>query len=282
MARWAHGMSDGVLGLFLSGVLSLGPGSSVASVSPPPPRWRPYRVSEPATAPVQTASGHTYLVHAPSERGTGLFAVAGVLGATALVEHALAVGLINRTCGVLGDEVAMVETEDTTDEERAEQVAGLAGLGVACGAAVSPALMLRLSTPLLLGGALGLASWGASKRARADAFRDRFIFDRERRAKPIVYDAVGGTLLATGLSLWIGTRITLLDNRTGCDGIRCYAWYDFSTLHTSAAMSIAGAAVLTYGRVYARQRRRYREIESLHIAPTLSRESFGVTLGRRF
>lgn len=273
-----------MLGLLLSGVLALDPASPPPpTAAAPPPRWRPYKRSEPATAPVQTADGQTFLVHAPAERGTGLLAVAGILGATAVVEHGLAVGLFNNTCGVLGDEVAMMEVdEDATDEEQAEQVAGLAGLGLACGAAVSPALMLRLSTPLLLGGSLGLASWGAAKRARADAFRDRFIFDRTRRAKPIVYDVVGGTLLATGVSLWLSTRITLLGNNTGCDGIRCYTWYDFGTLHTSAAMSIAGAAVLTYGRIYGRQRRRYREMEALHVAPTVSKGSVGITMGRRF
>lgn len=211
-----------------------------------------------------------------------MLAVAGVLGATALVEHALAAGLFNQTCGVLSDEARTEVDPDATDEEQAEEVAGLAGLGLVCGAAVSPALMLRLTTPLLLGGSLGLASWGAAKRGRADAYRDRYVFQRERRAKPIVYDAVGGTFLAGGLALWLSSRITLLDNRTGCDGIRCYVWYDFGTLHASAAMTIAGAAVLTYGRVYGRQRRRYRELERLQLAPSVSTESLGLSLAGQF
>lgn len=235
---------------------------------------------------VETADGDRLVVRAPEERGTGLLAVAGVMGGVALVEHSIAVGLFNNTCGLLQETESMVEMEGmdpAADEARTvEDVAGLATLGLACGAAVSPALMLRLSTPLLLGGSLGLASWGAAKRARSDAFRDRFVFGRKRRAKPIVYDAVGGTLLAAGVTLWLSSRVTLLDNRTGCSDIRCYVWYDFSTLHSSAAMSIAGAAVLTYGRIYARQRRRYRELESLRIAPAISRDSVGLTFARRF
>ncbi|MEM6294507.1 MAG: hypothetical protein AAGA54_24755 [Myxococcota bacterium] len=280
-----------MFGWLLSGLLMFEPAVAEAQQPPPPEaaaapsskRWRFYRRSEPAAATLQSADGQPLLIRAPDERGTGLLAVAGILGTTAAVEHGLAVGLFNNTCGLLGTRAMEAEVdEDATEEEQVEEVAGLAGLGVACGATVAPALMLRLSAPLLLGGSLGMASWGAAKRARSDAFRDRFIFRRKGRAKPIVYDAVGGSLLAVGVSLWLSSRITLLDNRTGCDGIRCYTWYDFGTLHASAAMSIAGAAVLTYGRVYGRQRRHYREIEALHVAPTVSRESVGFTVGRRF
>lgn len=275
--------------LLFAGVLSMAPAEAEPTPTPPRPsvqprRWRPYRASESAAAVVHTPTGDPIVVRAPDERGTGLLAVAGVMGGVALFEHALAAGLFNNTCGLLQNAEAQVEMDQAEGDEmrEAEDVAGLATVGLACGAAVSPALMLRLSTPLLLGGSLGLASWGAAKRARADAFRDRFVFGLTRRAKPIVYDAVGGTLLAAGFSLWLSSRITLLDNRTGCNDIRCYVWYDFGTLHFSAAMSITGAAVLTYGRIYGRQRRRYRELESLHVAPAISRESVGVTLGRRF
>ena len=282
-----------MIGWLLSTLLSFEPSTAVESTAdqPPPPqaaaapasrRWRFYRRSEPAAAPVRTHDGHTFLIRAPDERGTGLLATAGVLGATALVEHGLALGLFNNTCGLIGQEAMQAEADEGSEEAEAEDIAGLAGLGIACGATVAPALMLRLSAPLLLGGSLGMASWGAAKRARADAFRDRFVFRRKGRAKPIVYDAVGGTLLAAGLTFWVSSRVALLDNQTGCSNIRCYTWFDFGTLHASAAMSIAGAAVLTYGRVYGRQRRHYREIESLHVAPTISRESDGFTLGRRF
>lgn len=246
-------------------------------------RW----LRNPDWVAIELEDGHVALVEEPPTRGTGWLAAAGVVGGLAFVQHAVVVGVFNGTCGVVGDAAAesSMMDEEMTDEEAAEEVAGLAALGVACAATVTPALIFRLGTPIMLGASLSMAAAGAGSRARSDAFRDRFGRHKTKRWKGITYDVLGGVLLATGISAWLSSRITLLGNRVGCSSIRCYTRYDFSTLHASAALTISGAAVLTYGLAYRKAQRHYgrpgRPID-LHLAPNVSRNTGGLSLSGRF
>lgn len=247
-------------------------------------RWK----RNPDWAAVQLEGGGVALIEEPPTRGTGWLAAAGVVGGMALVQHAVVVGVFNGTCGVVTEaatDASMMMDEEMTDEETAEEVAGLAALGVACAATVTPSLIVRLGTPVLLGASLGMAAAGAGVRARSDAFRDRFGRHKTKRWKGITYDVVGGTLLGVGLLLWISSRASLLGNGVNCGSISCYTRYDFSTLHGSAAMTISGAAVLTYGLAYRRAQRHYGRpgvpVE-LQLSPSVSRNTGGLSLAGRF
>jgi hypothetical protein len=261
--------------------LAFGPGRAQASPPVTAPAGSTAALRTPAPASPRPIGG---FVEAPAHRGTGYFVVAGLLTGASVIQQTAAYLLLQHTCGVARAKLDPLQTfdgEQTSIRHRSELAAGAALFGLACLGSAGPALTLRMQTPLYLGAAVGLASAGGLARGRTAAFRDALVRPRDRgRARlPVV---LGGVLVGTGVAMWLGTRIALLDNKPGCASLRCILAYDLLTLNSSAWMTISGAALLSHGIAYRRHIGRYIRIRELGATPFASRGSYGLAISGAF
>lgn len=272
-------------GVAVAAALTLAFGPARTQAWPPqvaPVKKSPAGLRTPAPAPPRASGG---IVEAPAHRGTGYFVVAGVITGVAVVQQLSAYLLLQHTCGVARAKIDTLETfdgESTPITDRAQLAAGAAVFGLACFGSAGPALTLRMHTPLYLGAAVGLASAGGLARGRSDAFRDALIRRRDRSRPGRLPEVLGGVLLGTGVALWIGTRVALLDNKPGCAALNCIVAYDLLTLQSSALMTMTGAALLSQGIAYRRHLRRYIRIRELGATPFASRGSYGLAISGSF
>ncbi|RMG99740.1 MAG: hypothetical protein D6705_02150 [Deltaproteobacteria bacterium] len=206
---------------------------------------------------------------------------AGLLGAAALAEHAVALAAFRNTCGLAEDGVEQFQQGDGQDPQmQVREVVEIGAFAVLCTVSIGPAITLRAVVPVFLGGSLAVAAGGGHLRGTYLGYRDTFVRPRARKEKVLL--GVGGALVALGGTVWLGSRLSMLRNRVGCDSITCLAGYDFATLHLSAALSISGAATLGLGLAYRTSRRRFLRLEELHVVPIAGRGSGGMALSGRF
>lgn len=218
----------------------------------------------------------------PRYKGTGLLITSALTGAMGLTQHIIAAVALKNTCGLAqeGAQALTAEELENLGIADVEDAVEVGALGVLCAAAAAPSLTLRLNVPVFLGASLGLATTGAMLRGRHLAYRDVFVKERTRKTKRM--KIVGGIMLGLGVLWWGSSRLSLLKNRIGCSDLNCFIDYDLSTLHGSAMLTITGAALLAQGLSYESERKFFREVKGLQVAPTLSVQGPGLALSGAF
>jgi hypothetical protein len=114
-------------------------------------------------------------------------------------------------------------------------------------------MVLRSTSALSLGAAIGLIAAGAVRRGRWHA-HDDVLQGVNRNVRPRV--VAGAVLIAAGAAAWITTRILVRTHRIGCDAQRCAVVADVLTLDASAALVATGAGLLGHGVGYRNRHRR--------------------------
>jgi hypothetical protein len=218
----------------------------------------------------------------PRYKGTGLLVTSALTGAMGLTQHIIAAFALKNTCGLAQEGAQALTAEELEDLgiADAEDAVEVGALGVLCAATAAPSLTLRLNVPVFLGASLGLATTGAMLRGRYLAYQDVFVKEHTRKTKRL--KIAGGIILGLGVLWWGGSRLSLLNNRIGCSDLACFVDYDLSTLHGSAMLTITGAALLAQGLSYESQRKFFREVRGLQVAPTVSVHGLGLTLSGAF
>jgi len=218
----------------------------------------------------------------PRYKGTGLLVTSALAGAMGLTQHIIAAYALKNTCGLAQEGAQALTAEELEDIgiADAEDAVEVGALGVLCAATAAPSLTLRLNVPVFLGASLGLATTGAMLRGRYLAYSDVFVKERTRKTKRL--KIVGGILLGLGVAWWGSSRLSLLKNRIGCSDLACFVDYDLSTLHGSALLTITGAALLAQGLSYESERKFFREVKGLQVAPTASTQGLGLALSGAF
>jgi hypothetical protein len=196
----------------------------------------------------------------PRGSGRGLLIAGGVVGASALLQQ-------------IGVYVAV--EDDCSGSIEDTQVTGTQVAFVDCMMGSGGGMVLRSTSALSLGAAIGLIAAGSVRRGWWHA-HDDVPQGVHRNVRPRV--AAGAALIAVGVAAWVTTRVLVRTHRIGCDTQRCAVVADMLTLDGSAALAATGAGLLGDGVAY-RNRHRRLSGTTVGISPSLApgRVELGVT-----
>jgi len=172
----------------------------------------------------------------------------------------------------------MAVKDDCTDTVEEAQVTGTQVAFVDCMMDSPGAMVLRSTSALSLGAAIGLMAAGSVRLGRWHAHDD--VPDGVlRNVRPRV--VAGAALVAAGAVAWVTTRVLVRTHRIGCDTQRCAVVADMLTLDASAALAATGAGLLGHGIAYRNRHRRLTGTTAA-ISPILAPGSLELAVAVRF
>jgi hypothetical protein len=168
--------------------------------------------------------------------------------------------------------------DDCTGTVEDTQVTGTQVAFVDCMMDSPGGMVLRSTSAVSLGAAIGLIAAGSVRRGRWHA-HDDVPNGVHRNVRPRV--AAGAALLAAGTISWITTRVLVRTHRIGCNTQHCALVADVLTLDASAALVATGAGLLGHGVAY---RNRHRRLSGTPVAisPVLTPHTLEIAVATRF